>query len=112
MNEKTKEIIEKETWDWREGDPGMHEWPATIYTDSERREGQGGITDFESVPEAIVASCAPEALRMLLAMEYAAERQTGPDAGMDECYFCAALPWEKHGETCKWLLLMKKAGLR
>lgn len=56
-----------------------------------------------------IAACAPEALRLLLEAEFTdLDTEDGPD---QDCRWCG-LPKGDHAPSCRWLLLMHKAGLR
>lgn len=60
---------------------------------------------FQTV--ARIAACAPEALRMLLDNEWAGG---GQPSGY--CLDCGAPQSAQHSEHCRWMALMRKAGLR
>jgi hypothetical protein len=68
----------------------------------------GDIVDLTDARETI-AACAPEALRMLLDAEYADFNQCETRSC---CRWCMALYGTTHADSCPWLALMKKAGVR
>jgi hypothetical protein len=55
---------------------------------------------------AILASAAPDMARLLLELERASESY----ARMTSCYMCDRL--EGHKDSCEWLRVMRKAGVR
>lgn len=64
-----------------------------------------GFGDIEyDIARARIASCAPDALRMLEYLEYS--------SGKFSCNFCDAVQNQDHDPNCGWLNLMRKAGLR
>lgn len=50
---------------------------------------------------------APEMARFILEQEFDQETQFG-----DECAWCCRTKSEGHAENCKWLRVVRKAGLR
>ncbi len=63
--------------------------------------GEVQTTDAEEIARARLVSCAPEMARLLL------EAESWPD-----CRFCSSYEGGIHKSDCRWLALMKKAGLR
>lgn len=97
MSEENKRIVANETWTARDFSSlaGPHDQGHPV-----------------AVAMAEVAACAPEALRMLERLEW-----SGNEGGWDysACCVadCGAYPSApKHSDSCPWLALMRKAGLR
>ncbi len=65
-----------------------------------------GWPDDEDKARLRLAACAPGALRLLLEAEWGGS-DMGSSAG-----FCPWCECSKHLPDCRWLALMKKAGLR
>ena len=63
-----------------------------------------GSSEGHAKARARLASCAPEAIRMLLEEEW---DYVGRCPWCKECSCC-----DGHADDCKWLALMKKAGVR
>ncbi len=63
----------------------------------------------QSGARARVIACAPEAMRLLLEAEWEGMVASAHQAA---CPWCEYLDTEGHGPNCRWLALMKKAGLR
>lgn len=85
-------IVAEEIWSASTTDDGL----ATLT----HRPGNWTIMQ---AADARIASCAPEALRMLQEMEWSA------DGGY--CHSCQNGFWGGHRDNCAWVALMKKASL-
>ena len=94
MSEETKRIVAERTW------------TAEDFSSLAGPHDQGHPV---AVAMAQVAACAPEALRLLVQAEFV----FGP-GGNRACPWCQKVitPADLHTDSCAWLALMKKAGLR
>lgn len=100
MKDEAKRIVAKETW---EADGSF---VIDMHVD-EHGHDAGMVADMGTQVAATIAACAPEALRMLLDNEWAGG---GEPSGY--CLDCGAPQSAQHSEHCRWLSLMRKAGLR
>lgn len=119
MTDEAKRIVAEETWEaWFDlATPERVEvcesnraellrqgfLPGFVVT----KDMSGTECDGQELLRARIAACAPEALRMLLDNEWAGG---GEPSGY--CLDCGAPQSAQHSEHCRWMALMRKAGLR
>jgi hypothetical protein len=101
-----RELVETETWVASEGD--IREVRGWTVFNANHVVDRIGPEPFHLVRAAVGAS-APEALRLLLQVEFV----FGP-GGNRSCPWCQKVitPAGLHTDTCPWLELMKKVGLK
>jgi hypothetical protein len=116
MNDITKKVLE-ETWTAEDNNVlcRPHDvWAVAEFFIYEEEENPAEYAEAQA--RARVAACAPEALRLLLWLEMSGTAYGNtaccPECGGGEPYTADTPPHCTHATDCRWIALMKKAGLR